>query len=952
MQLIKVEIADFGNLDGVFEFKPQACNVLCAANEFGKSTLVDAILFSLYPPPKTGARNVLKPLERYRPWDEDKDTKPRLKLHLEWGDPPRRYCIEAVLGKQLRYTLIDTETNHTSPLPNNSFGESKLGLSLEACMRSFLLRQDGMLGNDDSGVALQGVIERAVSAATVPQGVSVQEALKLLDNVEVPVDGKSLKLKTVISRKQEELEKLERERRDCEQERAKQAGSLRELETLQSQIQQLQKQVTELERATVRARIDEIEELLREQARRAKEHAEKLEKKKRLEPYAHYTHEKYAELKKLWGELSSRRAQLEKQRTEFQNKVAEPLAWLERELAGYPPSIAKLTDAESAELKRLNVTLAEQERDLKELEQQIATIEKELEENDVNVEHALNLEKQLSLLSGEELRLVLGGYQQSKGDLERSLQEALQRLAQAQQQCDELDKKLTATSRWSTAWFALALLAGAAMVGGLLYGLTPAIYAGAAAALVTAVIGTIFLVRRSNLRELHLRPARESLASSQSAANELRTKLDELERQFDGVRRKARLQTSDLLDLERYRPHNRAVATIVSNRERRKTLSERREENLQRAIEIARCIDPNIDANPTIERLRQCEVTLDHYLKARRDHATLAQEKLSREEALREEERQLAEIEKRITAILDEAGTPADSMERRIEKYGSYLDHAKRYHELVAQLESYQILPPEKLKLLEDEKQQLLEKLRNFGEETKDVARGERREKTSRHVLEEMLDRARRELEAKQAAHQTLLLQCDRVMEHYRKRVPELEELIARKRESLRRLEQTQEAISLAREAMAQLHVDVARSWQRALKEKLEEFLPRLLPRYEQPGVLDNLELTLRDKETGKILHGAKELGYLSKGTRDQLDFLLRIAIGEVLTNHCGPLPLILDEPFAHWDDDRFTQGVQFLVELAKQRQVLLLTCHRWRFEYLENTYPGIFHNLHLISAS
>ncbi|MGB9690968.1 MAG: ATP-binding protein, partial [Candidatus Sumerlaeaceae bacterium] len=168
----------------------------------------------------------------------------------------------------------------------------------------------------------------------------------------------------------------------------------------------------------------------------------------------------------------------------------------------------------------------------------------------------------------------------------------------------------------------------------------------------------------------------------------------------------------------------------------------------------------------------------------------------------------------------------------------------------------------------------------------------------------------------------------------------------AQKQEALQQLQRMAEALALARRLIAELNQEVSRSWQRELKMKLEELMPRLLPHYVEPGVLENLELTLRDGKTGKVFQGSKELGYLSRGTRDQLDFILRVAIGEILTTHCGPLPLILDEPFAHWDDERFVQGVRFLTDLAERRQVIVLTCHSWRFDRLREEYPGIYAQL------
>ena len=77
----------------------------------------------------------------------------------------------------------------------------------------------------------------------------------------------------------------------------------------------------------------------------------------------------------------------------------------------------------------------------------------------------------------------------------------------------------------------------------------------------------------------------------------------------------------------------------------------------------------------------------------------------------------------------------------------------------------------------------------------------------------------------------------------------------------------------------------------------------------------------------------------------------LRLAIGDVLTSHLESLPLILDEPFAHWDDERFAQGMRFLTELSDKRQVIVMSCHQWRFDRLREEYPHIYAELSFVST-
>lgn len=73
----------------------------------------------------------------------------------------------------------------------------------------------------------------------------------------------------------------------------------------------------------------------------------------------------------------------------------------------------------------------------------------------------------------------------------------------------------------------------------------------------------------------------------------------------------------------------------------------------------------------------------------------------------------------------------------------------------------------------------------------------------------------------------------------------------------------------------------------------------------------------------------------LSQGTVDQIFFAFRMAAMQHYDRHFGPLPVLLDDVFAHWDEERFVAFLPALEAMAKDRQVLLLTHHRAQREQL-----------------
>ncbi len=70
------------------------------------------------------------------------------------------------------------------------------------------------------------------------------------------------------------------------------------------------------------------------------------------------------------------------------------------------------------------------------------------------------------------------------------------------------------------------------------------------------------------------------------------------------------------------------------------------------------------------------------------------------------------------------------------------------------------------------------------------------------------------------------------------------------------------------------------------------------------------------------------EISSLSTGTRDQLYLALRLAALEQFMGRRGPLPLVLDDLFVHFDDERTKAGLGVLDHLADTTQVLLFTHH------------------------
>ena len=59
-------------------------------------------------------------------------------------------------------------------------------------------------------------------------------------------------------------------------------------------------------------------------------------------------------------------------------------------------------------------------------------------------------------------------------------------------------------------------------------------------------------------------------------------------------------------------------------------------------------------------------------------------------------------------------------------------------------------------------------------------------------------------------------------------------------------------------------------------------------------------------------------------------------------------VPIVLDDALVNFDDGRMAAALDYLVELSKTRQILLMTCQSREAAYLAKAHPGKFHHIQL----
>ncbi len=90
------------------------------------------------------------------------------------------------------------------------------------------------------------------------------------------------------------------------------------------------------------------------------------------------------------------------------------------------------------------------------------------------------------------------------------------------------------------------------------------------------------------------------------------------------------------------------------------------------------------------------------------------------------------------------------------------------------------------------------------------------------------------------------------------------------------------------------------------------------------PAMIVDREYKISVKEEAGAFH---EWKYLSNGTIDQAYFALRLAMTRLLTGDGEKLPLLLDDVFIQYDEERRRLAMEYLKEYSRDSQVIYFSC-------------------------
>lgn len=137
-------------------------------------------------------------------------------------------------------------------------------------------------------------------------------------------------------------------------------------------------------------------------------------------------------------------------------------------------------------------------------------------------------------------------------------------------------------------------------------------------------------------------------------------------------------------------------------------------------------------------------------------------------------------------------------------------------------------------------------------------------------------------------------------------------------------------AIELAQETLTELSSSIRDSFGLYLNKEASDLVGGITGGiYDSMSIDENLNVFLNTKR--KLV----PIEQVSSGTMDQVYLALRLAAAKLLQGDGEPFPLIFDDSFTQYDEERLRTALKWMAE-AYGGQMLIFTCHKRESQILQ----------------
>ncbi|MBQ8827801.1 MAG: AAA family ATPase [Clostridia bacterium] len=141
-------------------------------------------------------------------------------------------------------------------------------------------------------------------------------------------------------------------------------------------------------------------------------------------------------------------------------------------------------------------------------------------------------------------------------------------------------------------------------------------------------------------------------------------------------------------------------------------------------------------------------------------------------------------------------------------------------------------------------------------------------------------------------------------------------------KEQIEHYERKYEGLKLAKQIAEESFEELRTTFGPVLSRDTENILNQIAGSRGNVKVGDDFKISVFDENM------PRHISSYSGAAVDQTYFALRLAIAGIIAPKGQPYPLLLDDPFAQYDDDRLMKAMQFLTTY-KDSQIILATCQK-----------------------
>ena len=947
MKIDRVIIDGFAKLQNQqVRFTPDRVNLLVEENEFGKSTIAEAICAGLYGfPRERTTQEKLSAIDAMRPLSGGP-----YKVALELSVRDRRYKVTRDFEDDSVQVLdLDTRNDVMAEFfPRKGrpqVGESLTGLSREQFRETSFIGHHSLV-HHAAGTDLKRELEQIASSSpdsrTAVQAIAA--LVKGLDPLPGSIMGPRIKADTEIGRSKAALSGIETRLAALDDNRRGHDAEIAKFDLLKQEIEVKQKEKSELERLRMAAYARALDTRVLEQEKYQQDLEGLRGEREELVGFRTFPAEINENLVRWLGQLNTKTAELRRLETEITH-TQEDLSKLTLQLTPRFSSLTTFTSVDRDKLVAARGQLRSIDTDLAASKEALQLELDELRNGGILPARFDGLDSKLSGLDRPTREAVIG-YPKQREQLTAELEENERTATQQQRIIENVDAERGRSKHRAM------LLTGASGTLTVVFGVL--FFASTDFRLLWVILSAISLLGGLLLLLLAQRAAvsradersKAVLDSEQAAdaAEAARTSLQQLGTRFNSLAKSSGIETADELAATCLE-HLRLAEAL---REFRRLTGELNLLEQQRGnvhAEVLPCLQRGgltfrASSQVTQQVLNEICSELETYF-GLLEQIEIQNDRLRRQEL--DQQRAKGDVDALVERLKNgfrEADIRVDDSAFE-EAYGLFKDKLVNHQKLKSVDESIERL--NRIKITEADLLALRGEQESAQAKLLEIGAAELVPQKTQGQYANELVLINSELEHLVEELTQIRLAISKALGDYER---ESEELLERKDEletHVGRVTSYRDAVTLALDKLQSIASDVHREWSVSLNAICEDMLSTINSTYRSIRFADDLSFSVETAQSGMPLTMRDIRSRLSLGAQEQLFLLQRLAVSRFLSDGVR-LPLILDDPLVTSDDDRFLGLMRFVIEtLPEDHQVLIFSCHKRRHKWLGEQLGDLF---------